>query len=243
MQSVLIESSIIAINSFLAEILFVPILKKRFVTSQVTHKIKTRMVIVSRHTYGLLQPIPIPNKHHNIFQQISSITYLSAIMNLIVTIQYSWYLIASKKNATLFRLNTRVLLLWWLGFILGRLFTYMAYHTTRSKSLQVYFGRSYSSVKVLNWSIVPCNILDLIFFCYGREESFINLNCLLKFCELISSLKINRNKRSILGINHDASKLARWASMVGYKVRSFPFSYLGLLLVHTKALRTNQKSE
>lgn len=41
---------------------------------------------------------------------------------------------------------------------------------------------------------------DAVFFCYGKEESFLILNHVLRFFEAILGLKINRNKCKILGL-------------------------------------------
>lgn len=48
---------------------------------------------------------------------------------------------------------------------------------------------------------------DIIFFCFGREDSFVNLNHILYVFELILGLKIKRCKNVVLGINCESSKL------------------------------------
>lgn len=73
---------------------------------------------------------------------------------------------------------------------------------------------------------------DTIFFCSGKEDSFLILNHILKFFEALSGLKINRDKCHLLGLNCEEGKLRRWASLVGCKVGVFPSSYLGLPLGH-----------
>ena len=51
---------------------------------------------------------------------------------------------------------------------------------------------------------------------------------MVAFFEELSSLKINRNKCTIMGINADAIK--RWVEVFDCKVGSFPSLYLGLPL-------------
>ncbi|XP_050222663.1 uncharacterized protein LOC126672753 [Mercurialis annua] len=58
-----------------------------------------------------------------------------------------------------------------------------------------------------------------------------NLTWILRCFEVVSGLKINFHKSSIMGINTSVDELATAASVVGCKIESLPIKYLGLPLV------------
>ncbi|OMO98831.1 reverse transcriptase [Corchorus capsularis] len=71
---------------------------------------------------------------------------------------------------------------------------------------------------------------DTLIMCQADLEQVLNVRRVLGCFQLISGLKINFSKSSILGINVDQSIVQEWASIIKYKVGSFPCFYLGLPL-------------
>ncbi|KAL8529717.1 hypothetical protein ACS0TY_006962 [Phlomoides rotata] len=51
---------------------------------------------------------------------------------------------------------------------------------------------------------------------------------ILGIMEILSGLKVNFDKCSIMGVNVEDSKLHDMANILGYNLGSFPFSYLGI---------------
>lgn len=72
---------------------------------------------------------------------------------------------------------------------------------------------------------------DTLFFSSLEEESLSNLSTILDifFC-LISGLKVNLDKSTILGINLEVVRLSSLVRVVGCSIGSWPLKYLGLPL-------------
>ncbi|XP_050211637.1 uncharacterized protein LOC126661809 [Mercurialis annua] len=71
---------------------------------------------------------------------------------------------------------------------------------------------------------------DTIFFLPFDFVQLRTLTCILRCFELISSLKINFHKSSLLGIHVSDSDMALAADIMGCRIESFPIKYLGLPL-------------
>lgn len=71
---------------------------------------------------------------------------------------------------------------------------------------------------------------DTIFFLKEDEQNCNNMNMILESFCLISGLKINKAKCSLVGINSENPNVERLAEVLGCGVGSWPLSYLGLPL-------------
>lgn len=71
---------------------------------------------------------------------------------------------------------------------------------------------------------------DTLFFSSGNDQKFLNLKIILQIFELVSGLKVNMGKCSVVGINCDGVKIQRLADFLGCSVGEWPLAYLGLPL-------------
>ncbi|GJX78798.1 reverse transcriptase domain, reverse transcriptase zinc-binding domain protein [Tanacetum coccineum] len=69
---------------------------------------------------------------------------------------------------------------------------------------------------------------DTIFFEEWSKENAKSLMCILKCFEEVSGLRINFKKSKIYGIGVNEGKMTDMARWMGYDIREFPFTYLGL---------------
>ncbi|XP_028121753.1 uncharacterized protein LOC114318966 [Camellia sinensis] len=71
---------------------------------------------------------------------------------------------------------------------------------------------------------------DTIFFSSKEENKVGCLLQVLRIFEIVSGLKVNLSKSSVVGINLNDSYVRRVADMLGCSIESFPIKYLGLPL-------------
>lgn len=71
---------------------------------------------------------------------------------------------------------------------------------------------------------------DTIFFLKDNDQTWNNPNIVLESFCLISGLKINKSKCSLVGINTEVERLERQADEQGCEVGTWPMKYLGLPL-------------
>ncbi|GJR27550.1 RNA-directed DNA polymerase, eukaryota [Tanacetum coccineum] len=69
---------------------------------------------------------------------------------------------------------------------------------------------------------------DVIFFCEWSRTNAHNLICMLRCFFLISGLKINVHKSSVLGVSVSNEEVTNMASVIGFGVAKLPFKYLGV---------------
>lgn len=69
---------------------------------------------------------------------------------------------------------------------------------------------------------------DTIFISSAKQDNAWAMRCLLRNFELISGLKVNYSKSSIMGINVDRNILESMAGILGCVIGTVPFSYLGI---------------
>lgn len=67
-------------------------------------------------------------------------------------------------------------------------------------------------------------------FCDGSKEEVDALKGVLRWFEIVSSLKINYSKCALLGVCMDLDEVSSFASMFGCIVGNFPSMYLGMPL-------------
>jgi hypothetical protein len=77
---------------------------------------------------------------------------------------------------------------------------------------------------------------DTIIVMQGDEQQLLTLKDILQNISISSGLKVNYHKSYLVPINVDAQKAELLAATFGCIVGSFPFTYLGLPLGHTKPL-------
>ncbi|KAE8720088.1 hypothetical protein F3Y22_tig00109919pilonHSYRG00044 [Hibiscus syriacus] len=71
---------------------------------------------------------------------------------------------------------------------------------------------------------------DTILFLRPGVFSMSNMKCVLRCCEVCSSLKINFKKSSLIGINVGTDRVEGLAKLCGCDIGSLPFKYLGIPL-------------
>lgn len=69
---------------------------------------------------------------------------------------------------------------------------------------------------------------DTIFTCTGKMENVLVIKDILRNFELLSGLKVNFNKCSLVGLNTSREIIQQMADALGCEVGQVPFSYLGL---------------
>lgn len=69
---------------------------------------------------------------------------------------------------------------------------------------------------------------DSIFITTGNLSNARAMRSILKNFELISGLKVNYGKCSIMGLNLENSRVEQMAAILSCEVGSFPFTYLGI---------------
>ncbi|KAJ0946971.1 putative RNA-directed DNA polymerase [Helianthus annuus] len=69
---------------------------------------------------------------------------------------------------------------------------------------------------------------DVVFVGLWSEENVITLNRLLRWLNLVTGLKVNRQKSMLFGIGVDDQEVGRLANIVKCEPGSFPFTYLGI---------------
>lgn len=77
---------------------------------------------------------------------------------------------------------------------------------------------------------------DTIFFCEPKKSTLRNLRFIWKLFEWASELRINKNKSEVYYLGSNPDKVIGLASVLGCRVGTLPFRYLGLPL-HNKHLR------
>ena len=71
---------------------------------------------------------------------------------------------------------------------------------------------------------------DTLFLLDAKSKNLRNANCILKFFSVCSTLNINMEKSSLVGINLDDALVDSLASRLGCVESSWPIKYLGLPL-------------
>lgn len=69
---------------------------------------------------------------------------------------------------------------------------------------------------------------DTIFIGKMSSQNAWAMKCILKNFELLSGLKVNYNKSSIMGVNVASETMYDLAMILGCKMGNLPFSYLGV---------------
>lgn len=69
---------------------------------------------------------------------------------------------------------------------------------------------------------------DTIFIGKANTQNVWAIRCILKNFELLSGLKVNYNKCSLMGVNVENSKLHELARSLGCGVENLSFLYLGV---------------
>jgi len=69
-----------------------------------------------------------------------------------------------------------------------------------------------------------------ILFLQENEENLENIISLLQVFEVVSGLRINREKCGVVGINLENNVVDRLANFGGYNILSWPLTYLGMPL-------------
>lgn len=80
---------------------------------------------------------------------------------------------------------------------------------------------------------------DTLIMCNGDQQSIINLKVILLCFEGASGLRVNFHKSSIYNLGPNQSIAARASSILGCRVDSLPFTYLGLPIKSTTLTRTD----
>ncbi|XP_022030427.1 uncharacterized protein LOC110931338 [Helianthus annuus] len=73
-----------------------------------------------------------------------------------------------------------------------------------------------------------CYADDVLFFGEWSQHNILALNRLLRWLNLLSGLKVNRQKSKLFGIGVDDAEVARLAQVVSCDVGSLPFTHLGI---------------
>ncbi|XP_021985846.1 uncharacterized protein LOC110882054 [Helianthus annuus] len=73
-----------------------------------------------------------------------------------------------------------------------------------------------------------CYADDVLFIGAWSEQNVLALNRLLRWLNLVSSLKINRRKSNLFGIGVDDREVGWLARLANCEVGSFPFMHLGI---------------
>lgn len=69
---------------------------------------------------------------------------------------------------------------------------------------------------------------DTIFFCDHCKEEVLGYRAILRCFKLVSGLRINLGKSTLIGVGLESSEVGEWASEVGCGEGKLPFLYLGL---------------
>lgn len=71
---------------------------------------------------------------------------------------------------------------------------------------------------------------DSLLFCEAKEAEVRDLKRVLRCFKIMSELKINYHKSDVCGVGVSDDVLDGFASLLNYRVKSLPFTYLGLPL-------------
>lgn len=71
---------------------------------------------------------------------------------------------------------------------------------------------------------------DTLFFCDPNSSEVLGFRAVLRYFELVSGLRINLGKSTLIGVEVENSRIKDWADLVGCGIGKLPFSYLGLLV-------------
>lgn len=69
---------------------------------------------------------------------------------------------------------------------------------------------------------------DIVFVGSGKDSNIVAMKRILKNFELLSGLKVNFQKCSLLGVNIDRARLEMMANSLGCYIGTIPFSFLGI---------------
>lgn len=72
----------------------------------------------------------------------------------------------------------------------------------------------------------------------SQPSEVLGFCAVLRCFELVSDLRINLGKSTLIGVEVENSQIKDWADLVGCKIGTLPFSYLGLPVGKNPRLKT-----
>lgn len=95
----------------------------------------------------------------------------------------------------------------------------------KAEALEVFKGVSlpHCSLKLSHLQFAD----DVLLFLDGGLHSIVGIKHVLQCFQILSGLKINFQKSSLYGFNHEQSSIAAWAEVLGCKIGGSSLIYLG----------------